>query len=367
MAGPKQWVAQPWNPASESEERAILAMNAANQYRGVKCSPEFYDWQYRRNPAGEAVIKLAVDQEDAEKLAGIYVVIPVGMVCKGRAMTCALSLNTLTDSQYRGQGIFTGLAREVYQSAAERGIPMVIGYPNPNSYHGFVNRLEFKDIVDVPLLIRVLRLSEVVAKRFPVASLRGVVKAVAKLGNSFFRLPATEESEVERVERFDDAFDELNERLCERFPILVKRDSSYLNWRYVDVPIEYRPYAIRENGRVMGYLVYRVMEFARMRCGMILDFVVRGEANSRDVGQRLIRYGLAEMWADQCDVAAALCLQGSVEFRLLRSSRFLECPRRLKPQPFPYIVRRNILEHDFDLDVFDIHNWFVSMGDYDAA
>lgn len=51
---------------------------------------------------------------------------------------CAHSLNTLTGKQYRGQGIFTGLAEENYKTAYKDGIAFIYATPNPNSYPGFI-------------------------------------------------------------------------------------------------------------------------------------------------------------------------------------------------------------------------------------
>lgn len=363
----RDWVSCPWDPSDESQERAILALNRANDYGPKEGAPAYFDWQYRRNPAGKAIIRLAVDKGDREKLAGIYVAIPVFLQCHGETVPAALSINTLTDINYRGQGIFTGLAREVYDLCAERGLHAVIGYPNPNSYRGFVKHLNFRDICDIPLVLRILRFSEIVKKRFPIQGLVPFAGAISRVCDPWFRRHGTTDRGVHLVREFDQAFNGFNNHLGHRFSIYFSRDTGFLNWRYLDHPFRYRVLAVRANGKILGYLVYRQTRFAKMNCGMILDFLVRADVKSGEIGGRLIQRALHEMMTQDCDIAGALCLPHTMEFGLLRRAGFFRCPSRFRPQPFPCVVRRNHTPYEFRSDIFNITNWLVAIGDYDAA
>ncbi|MBW2529361.1 MAG: GNAT family N-acetyltransferase [Deltaproteobacteria bacterium] len=367
MAFTKHWVSHPWDPSSRSQESAIIALNLANDYGPKERQDEYYDWQYRRNPAGPAVIRLAVDERDSDKLAGIYVVIPIDLVCRGETVSAALSLNTLTDANYRRQRIFTELAQETYDLCAERGLHAVVGYPNPNSYPGFVKRLGFRDIGDIPLLLRALSPSRILEKKLPVAGLRRALGRVTSYGDRLFQVRSRSDAGVETLDEFDSGFDEFGDHLAGRFPLLVKRSAAFLNWRYLDHPFDYRVLVVRDAGLVSGFIAYRCVPFADMQCGMILDFAVRGSSAGSRAGLRLLRAALAEMTSRECDLVGALALPHTAENALLRRSGFLPCPAKLKPQPFPYIVRKNTTGFDFGLDVFDIQNWFVAIGDYDAA
>jgi GNAT superfamily N-acetyltransferase len=367
MRREKKWVSGDWDPTSDVHEHKMLAISKVHDYVSYKTTHEFFDWQYRRNPAGTAFIRLALDRDNHDILAGQYIVIPLDFACRGRTVRGALSLNTLTDAKYRGQGVFTGLAREAYQLCGDQGVRLVIGYPNQNSYPGFLKHLEFKDVGEIPLLLRVLRLSVAVDKGFPIKSMRGVLGTMARLGNFYYRMSGETDPSVETVTEFDEAFDKFSECLMSRFPIMVKRDSAYLDWRYIQPPMEYEILVVRDRGCILGYIVYRIMQFVGMRCGVVADFVVRGDSESVDAGNRLLRSALNRMFALDCDIAEALSLPGTTERRLLRKWKFIVAPKMFLPQPFTFIVRNNALEHDFRLNIFDLHNWFVGLGDYDIV
>jgi predicted N-acetyltransferase YhbS len=366
MAKKKKWLPQEWDAQSISQEKAILKMVKANEYTPIKCTPKYYDWQYRRNPAGEANIMLAVDKM-AGNLAGIYAVIPIDLMVNGERVRAALSLNTLTDIDYRGQGIFTGLAREVYKRCFELGWNVVIGYPNQNSHVLFLRALGFSDVGEIPLLLKLVKPSVVIGKKIPIPGASNLASVAQLILDPMFKFRAKTASRVKSIRRFDTSFDELNDNRARVIPIMVSRHSAYLNWRYKDCPIEYEALTVREADKILGYIVFRVMRFAGMRCGMILDLVVREGKGKTKVGRDLIRSAFCKMVAQDCVLLGALSLENSQEYIMFKKNGFFNCPNRLLPQPFPYIVRETA-EGAAGFQVpFDLNNWFVSMGDYDAA
>ncbi|MFX0135774.1 MAG: GNAT family N-acetyltransferase [Candidatus Hodarchaeota archaeon] len=150
MKKDKKWTVAPWYPLKDKNEMLELMKEywGENEFTTAK----FYDWQYLKNPAGEPVIILARDKNNG-KLAGQYVVIAANITVAGQNLPATLSINTLTHKDYRGQGIFTELAEHVYKKCSEKKRYFTYGFPNENSYYGFINKLNFDDIGSVPLQI----------------------------------------------------------------------------------------------------------------------------------------------------------------------------------------------------------------------
>jgi hypothetical protein len=77
------------------------------------------------------------------------------------------------------------------------------------------------------------------------------------------------------LQRFDDSFTELWERLAPRFDFAVRRDAAYLNWKYVSAPhVRYAIAALRRDARTIGYAVYRHLHEPRGRVTLLADFLV---------------------------------------------------------------------------------------------
>jgi hypothetical protein len=63
----------------------------------------------------------------------------------------------MTHPDYRNQGMFTRLAEAAFLLAAERGFEALYGFPNPLSYPGFVNKLNWDHSGDIPQWVRLLK------------------------------------------------------------------------------------------------------------------------------------------------------------------------------------------------------------------
>ena len=332
------------------------------------CTSDYFNWQYRRNPAGQAIIKLAMSSgEEARCVIGQYVALPWVIAAQGHKVKVALSVNTLVSSKFRGCGIILPLARGCFQACHQAGIDKVIGYPNQN-FHAVATRfLNFTDIAEVPLLIRMLRLSSTVRKKFRIKALRGPATLLASAGDLLIRAKVPRRGAVSKVEKFDQAYDDLNACLIRRFPFMVSRHSAFLNWRYIESPLGYSVLAVRYGGIVAGFLVYRIMDVAGMRCGMIVDFMLRGDASSPETGKLLLQAALYELEERECDIAGALCQLHNIESWMLRRHFFIKCPDWLKPQPFRFACAPTVTSPAINADFLQGGNWFFAMGDYDAV
>lgn len=72
-----------------------------------------------------------------------YGVIPMRLSVNRETVLAAQSCDTMTHPDFRGKGLFTELAQRTFQLAIEKGIHFVFGFPNQNSYPGFINKLDF--------------------------------------------------------------------------------------------------------------------------------------------------------------------------------------------------------------------------------
>lgn len=108
-----------------------------------KFTTEAIAWRYRDNPSGQVV---GTDAWDGDRLAAHYVTCPTEALVDGRPTKGLLSLNTATDPDYQGRGLFTRLAQATYEAGASAGYGFVIGVANANSTPGFLRRLAFQHV-----------------------------------------------------------------------------------------------------------------------------------------------------------------------------------------------------------------------------
>lgn len=108
----------------------------------------YLDWLYLHNPAGNA---LSANLDLEGRRVGHYCVVPVDYHAAGQRRRLSLSLNTAVDASVRKRGTFVRLAEETFRRAqAEYGVTGVVGVANENSTHGFVKRLGFRLLGQLP-------------------------------------------------------------------------------------------------------------------------------------------------------------------------------------------------------------------------
>lgn len=349
----RSWRSVAWDASESGATERIRALLAA-EYPGEDVPTRDYcEWLLRRNPCGDAIIRLAVDEDGT--VAGQYVVVPVQLTIDGAVDDGALSLLTLVDPRYRGQGVFTALARDVIDDCAARGRRFIIGFPNPNSYPGFVRVLGFRDIGSVPLMLRPLQPSQLVQTRLG-PTLGTLLRPLLAPADLYYRAAVRAVPQIAKVDDFGDAFDALDTILARRFRVHQPRSARFLRWRFTENPRSYVTYAWRDADRVRGYVVLRRTVVSGLVSGMLVDFFVDDGADAPAIGGELVRVAVGELARMGTHLAGVLAANG-----------FFVCPARLAPQPFPVIVRATTPGWDASKPVAALDGWALTMGDYDAV
>ena len=186
----------------------------------------------RRNPEGRAVIYCCEAPEG--RIAAQYAVIPIPLRVKGTRITGSLSLNTVTHPDYRRLGLFTKTAMAVYEHLQREGIVYTLGFPNENSYPGFVKKLDFADLGRPTLLVKIFDFvafvaGHSVADKWP----RFANCWYRKVTNGLRRMPISAicTNELSTFERLG------IEQLWEPADVIVAADAKWLTWRYLRIPI----------------------------------------------------------------------------------------------------------------------------------
>ena len=164
-----------------------------------------YDrWRFFGTPWGDSPAVIAVD---GAICAGLYIVWPTMLELGGEPIPGAQSMDTMTHPDYRGRGLFVELAERTFALAADRGFEVVYGFPNSASYPGFIRRLNFDHVGDVP------------SWSYPLGR-RGFMRT---LGRGPSELQATDAEDVRPL---------IDEWVSERDVVRIRKDETWFDWRY---------------------------------------------------------------------------------------------------------------------------------------
>ena len=212
---------------SEGDEQLILKLFESSF--GQTMSLDYWKWRFLDNPViDSSMIYLMWDEE---VLVGHYAVSPNQLIVRGQEVLAALSMTTMTHPNYGGRGVFTRLAKELYEKEHENNnLQIVWGYPNNKSHRGFIKNLQWQNICVIPKFsIEVNNL--------------GSIKT-----NGFIR----------EIKKFLSNHALCHQELSKCYDVAPLKSESFLNWRYINNPVE--NYYCLEVGDTGAFIVVKLYD-----------------------------------------------------------------------------------------------------------
>jgi len=146
-----------WTTRESRPEDAEGLQALFKEVFGYDRGERHYAWKFDDNPAGPPIVAVA---EDGDLIIGQCALWPMRLRLGTEVVLGAQALDTMTHPRYRGQGMFTRLAKESMQSALAHDVDVLIGFPNAQIYSAWVRTLDWDHTGDIPVYIRPLRPSQ---------------------------------------------------------------------------------------------------------------------------------------------------------------------------------------------------------------
>jgi len=244
---------------------------------------KYWTWLYRENPAVEAIIQVA---EDNGKIITHHAIVPVWLNIGTEQAMGSWGVDAMTHPQYRRQGIWEKVIKEIWVRAADNGIDITPGFPNRYSLPGLTEKLQWFKITSMTLAFKPVdwekTLAVKVGNRFLLKAgslVAAVASGVQNINNR--RLSGTEDISVHTITSFDDRFAALWDNVSRQYLIMTARTPAYLNWRFSRPDAEYTMMAAEKNNELQGYVVLRDRDVNGAPVSYIVDMVAESPETMR--------------------------------------------------------------------------------------
>jgi GNAT superfamily N-acetyltransferase len=291
-----------------------------------------FDWWFERNPSSPRLISLA--HADG-RVVGIAAMSFFRTLVDGREEMAAVPVHVATEAGFRRQGVFSALELRNEEEAATAGAPLTITFPNAASHRTFVRDLGWHDLPGRRLWARPLRTGAAVRYALGRETRGGGLR------------PASGEARagVTPIDRFGRDAGELW-RASARGNQFV-RDETFLNWRYVDSPRDYRRFGVYQVDDLRGFAVMGHTIKHGVSSGFLADLVAPGDAER----VALLRRCTAEL-APGTD--ALIALVPPAHRRSFLRAGFLPTHRRIR-----------FIGKSLDGRPIPASDWHFTLGDFD--
>ena len=127
--------------------RRSLGREADDRYQAL------FAWKHEENPFGPSPAWVACD---GDRLAGLRVLMRWEFLDGGQVVRAVRAVDTATDPDYQGRGIFTRLTLHAIDELAGEGVEFVFNTPNDQSRPGYL-KMGWEVVGRLPTLVRPTR------------------------------------------------------------------------------------------------------------------------------------------------------------------------------------------------------------------
>jgi len=314
-------------------------------------------WQFLQNTESNSYVDIAFDEEKT-KTAAIYATSCVKFKIDEKILIGVQSLDTITDIDYRGQGLFINLAKSVFEKAKNENVSLVYGFPNGNSIHGFEKKLEWQVLDPVPFLLKPLK-----SKYFT-----NKIKFLHFLPNvnmSFSNFKNFRNYIIKEKNSFPDEASSIWKEFSKEIKVTVERDNTYLDWRYIKKPNEnYKiAHCYSKENKYLGFVIYTVKEKHNGKIGYIMELIF--DLNEPKAAKLLLNYAISEIKREKADCILSWCLEHSPNYKVYKKSFFINLPEKYRPIELHFGVRA--FKEKIKAIVNKRENWYLSYSDSDTV
>lgn len=345
----------------ERTEEDLARFREAFEREGSSRSEQSLRWLYFDNPADRINIELAVPPDDS-RIAAIVSLLPVMMKVGDSVLPGGQGIDTLTDADYRGRGLFARVGKKAIERSQAEGYACVWGFPNAAAAHGWYERLGWTKMDPVPFVFKPLLLNYGLRKMGPLGKLDAHLPRIPLALHREPQLPQNQE--LRRLVAFDDDFSALWDRFAVSIPVAVRRDARYLTWRLLKKPGErYPSVGLYEDGALRGFVSWVAKDKHGGRTGYVMELIY--EPGRPEIGEALLGHALAEMARGGVEVVLAWNFDHSPNNEAYRSQRFWVLPERLRPVELHFGARS--LAAPPGANICNRRNWYLSYLDSDTV
>jgi Acetyltransferase (GNAT) domain len=320
------------------------------------------EWMHEDNPLKKKYFSIYLD-EAANRPAALYAVFPVLFKQFDKKINAVQSIDTITDENYRGKGLFKKLALDCYKNASEDAVQFVYGFPNDQSAPGFFKSLGWKPIAEVPFLIKPINLlyplQYKLKKNIP-------FKININLGLKWLFWSSKNKYTPSDLPSFNEQYNELWEKFSTTYNIGVMRDANYMNWRISNHPTE--KYIVKSfscNNKLVAVFVLSIKdEKHNGKIGYVIDTIF-DPSYSKDIPYLFHKAIKGTFYKAKVDIILGWCFNHSQNYNMYKGNGFMNIPKKL--QPIKLFFGANNFINKEDNAFFDKKNWYLSYCDSDTV
>lgn len=351
-------------------DEEYLAKLMANNFpvnESIEHIKETWLWQFKNNVFEEPFVMVADHQGN---IVAQYAVMKLRMNFMGREVPACLSTSTVTDTNYRGRGLFPKLAKLLYFYIRERNFKIIYGFPNEQSIRTFLYKLSWFKVCRFPLMVKPLNFKKIslryLGNNIMTGSLGTFINCLKEkmIRCICIRKPLELKNiTIEQTNYFPEGLGILWEKTHIKNRIAIIRDCEYLQWRYLKKPQgKYDVNIIFRGNNYVGYFITKLENKYGLNILFIMEIVIQND--DKIIMSYAIDFITHQAKTMNADIISLLALKNHPNYLLFIRKGFFPIPEKLFPNEIYFCAMLNCE----DINITSIKNrniWYITWGDTD--
>ena len=340
MERSQEWSVRDGN-RQDMEEILSLRKNVFGEMEKDKLQPEFWKWEFTEGPDGKGFIYVV--EADGRVIAH-FADIPRRFSVDGKVVLGTLSLDLMVHPDYWRKGIFAAMGRYGALRVKQDNGLFMTAFPIRLETILGLRKIGWKDVVRLPVLVYPIRFHGILNRYFHFSPLSLLAGGIARFFYLLFfgwkKRKKTNGVEIEKVDEFDDQFDQFWQKALLLYPIMGVRNRNYLTWRYLRHPTRhYTIYRAKKSGEMRGYIVLRKVDLLNFNSAVIVDLLVL----DKETLNALIAKGIEHSYKEGAALLGFMVPKTHPYHRDLRRYGFLPSMKTFLFMVYPHVEERETL------------------------
>lgn len=314
-----------------------------------------WDWQYEDLPTKKSHIYLA---KEKNSVIGYYHIPTYDVVIQNKNLTIGNIQSVAISKSYRGKNIFQNLAEFANQDI-DHHVDLIYTFPNHKSIHTFIKYNDFCRVAMLPLYLRPISVKSFFVKKSNSNFFGSILSSLINIYSNLRKKGLDQFDTIKEEAEFNNEIETLFLKFGSRHDIGLKRDISFLNWRFKNLYEEkYKIVGLRSNSKLTAVAVVKFEYIFSERCLLIMDLAYNHKSNA----QKLLS-NIDSLFGDE-DISFIVKLGTSIDKNFETKAGYVKVPNKINPRKLYLLARwtNKKVSNNF----LKLAKWNVTLSDWDV-
>jgi len=317
----------------------------------------FWKWQYRQLPSRKSLVYVALIKK---KIIGYYHIPVYNFYIKKKLYKIGSIQSVAILKKYRKKNVFRKLSNFANHDA-NKYLDLIYTFPNQKSIGTFLKYDKFNYISTLPFYIYPIKSSNLLNSQINFFGFN-LTGNLIDFSIRLFSKKLDKEEKIIFFDKFNKKILDLFHKFNSKHSFYLKRDYSYLNWKYKKSPkSNYLIFGLKKNKELKAVTVVKVEKIFKCHGIIIMDFAYSELCYMKKL---LLNLNNSKNFKAKKNISFILLTGITTDIEKFRSCGFLKVPKNLVPRNLNLLAKSKF--KSINNSIKDKSSWLITLSDWDV-